>query len=213
MISVRDLATRYRAEENPLKAERRVELVALVLLFVLVIQLAWGLLSIVRASFVTAIPPSKDVLNVGSREQVTQLKAEDRNAIVSRPVFWLGRSPLMEVEEVVVDTAAEKVAGQKIKGVKLVGIYGSGSTGGAILRGKGGKRRVAVGEEAEGWLLDAIEPNSARFIRGAAVDELQLQRVSASELVKVVPSTAKPKEEKAQDKPPVERTLSVGGTK
>lgn len=213
MMRVEELISRYRTEQNPLKAERRVELVALLLLLVLAMQIAWGLLSIVRASFVAAIPPSQDVLNVGRLEQVVQVDADARNGIVSRPVFWQGRSPIVEVEVVAVETAPEEAAGQKIKGVKLVGIYGSGTSGGAILRGKGGKRRVAVGEEAEGWLLDAVEPNSARFIRGAAVDELQLQRENASEIVKVVPSAAKQEPKKAQSKPPAERSLSVGGTK
>ena len=213
MMGVEDLISRYRTGENPLKAERRVELVALVLLLVLAMQIAWGLLSIVRTSFVAAIPPSQDVLNVGRREQVAQVEAEARNGIVSRPVFWQGRSPVVATEVVVVEPSAEEAAGQKLKGVKLVGIYGSGTSGGAILQGKGGKRRVAVGNEVEGWTLEAVAPNSARFVRGPAVDELELQRVNASELVKVIPSAAKQEPEKAQDKQPAERTLSVGGTK
>ena len=213
MTRVDGLISRYLAGENPLKAERRVELVALVLLLVLVLQIAWGLLSIVRTSLVAAIPPSQDVLNVGRLEQVAQVEAEARNDIISRPVFWQGRVPAVAAEVVAVESPAEEAAGQKIKGVKLVGTYGSGTTGGAILRVKNGKLRVAVGEEAEGWLLDAVEPNSARFVRGAAVDELQLQRVDASKLVKVVPSAPKQEPEKAQDKPPAERTLTLGGTR
>ncbi|MEP6389137.1 MAG: hypothetical protein ABJ056_04350 [Halioglobus sp.] len=213
MMRIDELISRYRARENPLKAERRLELVALGLLLILVIQLVWGGLSVVRASFVTAIPPSQDVLNVGKREQISLIEVEARNEIVARPVFWQGRTPLLVAELVGVEAATEDAAGQKIEGVKLVGIYGSGSSGGAILKGKGGKRRVAVGEEAEGWLLDSVEPNSATFVRGASIDELQLQRVNASELVKVVPSTEKQEPEKAQSKPTVERTLSVGGTK
>ncbi|MEP4487248.1 MAG: hypothetical protein ABJ013_16565 [Halioglobus sp.] len=212
-MSIDDLVSRYRVSENPLKAERRVELVAFALLAVLVIQVVLGGVSVVRASFVTAIPPSQDVLNVGKREHIALVEVEERNEIVARPVFWQGRTPLVVAELVEVESAPEEAAGQKIKGVKLVGIYGSGSSGGAILRGKGGKRRVAVGEEAEGWLLDSVQPNSATFVRGAAIDELQLQRVNASELVKVVPSAEKQEPEKAESKPVVERTLSVGGTK
>ena len=209
MTGLADLISRYRVSENPLKAERRIELAALVLLLLLGLQVALGVLSIVASSSVPAILPSQDVLNVGKLEQIAQADADARNQVVSRPLFWLGRRSVTAAEVVVVEPAPEKAAGQKIKGVKLVGTYG----GGAIIRLKNDKRRVAVGDEVEGWLLDAVEPNSARFVRGAAVDELMLQRVDASKLVKMVPSAPEQKPPAAEEKPEQERTLSVGGTR
>ena len=93
----------------------------------------------------------------------------------------------------------------------MVGIYGNGTAGGAILRVKKTKRRVAVGGEVEGWLLEAVEPYSARFVKGASVDELALRRVDTSKIVKVVPSAVKHEAGKAPEKPEADPGLGLGG--
>ena len=207
-MTFEEVVARYRVAENPLKAERRAELVAGVLLLILCLQIALGLVSMLGAQSVPVILPSDDALTVGKLEQVVQVKAEARNEIVSRPLFWEQRSPGVAADVMFVETNDTESAGQKLKDVKVVGIYGSGTTGGAIVRVKGTKRRVAIGEEIGGWVLDTVSPNSARFVKDASVDELVLQRVDASKLVKVVPSASKQEPEKAQNSRPA---LGLGG--
>ncbi|MEP0202297.1 MAG: hypothetical protein ABJ084_15600 [Halioglobus sp.] len=212
MKSLDELVSRYRAGENPLKAERRVELVALALLLLLILQIAFGLVSLVRASSVAPVLPSQDVLTVSRLEQVVRVKADARNEIVSRPLFWPGRSPVVAAEVLVTQPNTAKVVEQKLKGVRVVGIYGSGTSGGAILHVKKAKLRVAIGGEVEGWKLEAVGPGSARFVKDAAIEELKLQMVDASQIVKVVPSAPKQKPTNAKDtSPSTKGSLSLGG--
>ena len=212
MMTFEEVVARYHVAENPLKAERRAELAAVVLLLILCVQIALGLVSIVGTQSVPVILPSDDALTVGKLEQIVQVKADARDEIVSRPLFWEQRSPAMAAEVVAVEPIERESAGQKLKDVKVVGIYGSGTTGGAIVRVKGTKRRVAIGEEVSGWVLDTVSPNSARFVKGASADELVLQRVDASKLVKVVPSAPKQEPTEAQKSAPsIKKPLGLGG--
>jgi hypothetical protein len=211
-MTLSEVMVRYQVAENPLKAERRVELLAVILLLILGLQIVLACVSMLGARSVALILPSEDVLTVGALEQVALVNAAARNEIVSRPLFWEGRSPVSTAEVDVVEPDQTEPAEKKIKGVKVVGIYGSGTAGGAIVRVKGAKRRVAIGEEINGWVLDTVSTNSVRFVKGASSDELMLQMADVSKIVIVVPSPPKKEPAKVQNaEPSTQGSLGLGG--
>lgn len=50
---------------------------------------------------------------------------------------------------------------------QLLGVFGSGATGGVLVRTDGHMRRVSIGEQIGQWVLKAVGSKDARFERGA----------------------------------------------
>ncbi len=172
------LRARYAVQADPLRSERRVELALLgggLLLLLLVLYL---LIRVAMATDIDAIAPAPDSVRVASLSRSGVPPVEDREAIVSRPLFWAERQPvdLVETPEAAAEAEKEKPekAAPRMKEVTLSGIYGSGETGGVILSVKRRQLRLAVGEEVDGWRLERVTAYSAVFTSGDARDEREL---------------------------------------
>jgi hypothetical protein len=155
---------RYRAAEDPLRTERRIELVLLLLAALLLLQLTWMLIRAAAGSGATAIAPAADSLRVASRMDAGVVGADDSAIVRARPLFWPSRRPIDAIEpEPVVE---EALAGgsrpaKRLKEFKVTGVFGGGDTGGAIVIYKGEEMRVAVGDEIDGWELSRVGPGEA----------------------------------------------------
>ena len=171
------LPRRYQATEDPVRTQRRIELGVVVLLLVLCLQLVFGGISLLSMSPPAAIMPSADSIQVPLVKSPESLTAQQRNEILSRPVFWAGRRPVTAVA-VREDSLANSAADSQLKGIKLVGVFGGGKSAGIIALVKDKKRRILLGEDIDGWTLDSIDAGEVVLVSGGRRERLTLQRAS-----------------------------------
>jgi hypothetical protein len=168
---------RYAPVADPLRSERRVELVVVVLLVLLLLQLLWAGGRLLLARDIAPVAPAPDSLRVAELPTPAVVSAEDSAAVQSRPLFWAERRPVegsLAIVEAEAEAAAKEKAAPKMKDVALLGIFGSGGSGGAIVAVKGKQRRVTVGEAVEGWRLQSVAANEAVFVSGGQRDAREL---------------------------------------
>jgi len=179
VIAWRALRGRYTQSADPLRTQRRLELAALLLGLFICLQLVAGLVGLAVSAGPAAIEPAADSLRVPAVSAPAVVAAAERNEIISRPLFWVGRRPV-EVVAAIPDPESARGGSKELKQVKLVGLFGGGETVGAIVLVKGKKQRILRGESLEGWTLDAVDPGEAVFRRGARRQALPLERALAN---------------------------------
>ncbi len=187
---------RYRVGEDPLRTLRRIELLAVLLGLLLCLQLAWGGFRLATIAAPAAVAPAADSLKVPPVPGPAVVAADERNEIISRPLFWSSRRP---VDQVATLSDPDRKPGE-LKAVKLVGLFGSGSQAGIIALVKGQKRRILLGDKVEGWTLESITPSELAVSNGERTEILALQRGS----VKAGPSSggkAKKSTRRSQPRP------------
>ena len=161
---------RYRVGEDPLRTLRRIELLAVLLGFLLCLQLAYGALRLVAMAAPEPVAPAADSLQVPAVLSPAVVAAAERNEIVSRPLFWSSRRP---VDQVAVLANPDGQPGE-LQGVQLVGLFGSGEQAGIIALVKGEKRRILLGDTVEGWTLKSITPYELVVSDGERTETLAL---------------------------------------
>lgn len=176
-----NLADRFRGLEDPLRTERRVELVLIVLAALLVLQLLWGGVRAMFPSMPEPVQPRPNSLKVLKLNSSEPIDPELRGEISARPLFWAERRPpqAKSAAEAVAEAKQEensKPKSGKIDGVKLTGVFGSGESAGIIVLSKGKKHRVRVGEEINGWKLQSVGESEAVFSAGGRESRLALKQ-------------------------------------
>lgn len=189
MIGLKGFLTRYQVQQNPLKTERRIELAAIFLLFLLLASMLAGGVGLVASQGPEPVLPSADSLAAQELKLDSGLTAEQAAEILSRPLFWQSRRPLIPPPKVVAKPKAK--APKKLKGVVLMGVYGAGEGLGLIATIDGAFSRINKGQSVKGWQFDAYEDGAAVFISGGKRSVLPLELTAPS--VKVV-SVAKESE-------------------
>ena len=170
------LSARYRAQADPLRSERRVELALLVSVALFALLALYLLLRVAMATDIEPVAPAADSVRVASLAGAGALSVPEREAMLARPLFWAGRTPEELPDEPVAVAEAEQPGkpAPRMKGVTVRGIYGSGETGGVILSVKKRQLRVAVGEAVDGWRLERVTGDRAVFISAGVRDEREL---------------------------------------
>ena len=174
---------RYQGLSDPLRTERRVELIVLIFLVLLLLQFGWGSYRALFPPIPDPVRPMRDSLQVANVQGLSVVSPEQRAQIRQRPLFWASRSPVV-LEPVKPEPEPKKANTAKpgkIENVKLAGVFGGGDTGGVIVISKGKKRRLAVGEELNGWKLQSVEAFSANFGSGDQQATLALSIVEISQ--------------------------------
>ena len=172
------LRQRYTASADPLRTQRRIELVALLLGLLILLQLAWGFTRLTLMAAPGAIEPAADSVGVPAVLGLQLVAAQQRNEIISRPLFWAGRRP-QEAVAALEEPDSQSDSAAELDSIKLVGVFGGADTAGIIALVKGKKRRILLGGELEGWTLESIEPRESILVRGARRETLSLQLGSA----------------------------------
>ncbi len=204
------MSQRYRVASDPLRTERRLELVLVVMVVLLALLLLYSALRWAMLSAPETVLPAQDSLQVGSIAPRFRPEAADSREIRSRPLFWAGRRP----QEFIAGNEPEpesKEESKGLKGVKLVGVFGAGESAGIIVQGKNGKRRLLVGQEVDGWALAAVNPNEvtltrrgetrALVLRQQEIEALPEVEVDEGDGEKVAETKAETKRAKAAKKP------------
>ena len=174
---------RYQGLSDPIRTERRVELIVLVLLVLLLLQFGWGSYRALFPPIPDPVRPMRDSLQVANVQGLSVVSPEQRAQIRQRPLFWASRAPVVlePVKPGPDPKEANTAKPGKIENVKLAGVFGGGDTGGVIVISKGKKRRLAVGEELDGWKLQSVEAFSADFSSGDQQATLALSIVEISQ--------------------------------
>src|SRR5690606_17460581 len=82
------------------------------------------------------------------------------NDTVFRPLFWQERRPLQAPQQPAV---AEVVRESRLEGVQLRGVVVADGASVAILDVRGTGKRLALGEQLEGWQLLTVDAEQATF--------------------------------------------------
>ena len=169
--SVRD---RYRVGMNPLLAERRIELAALVLVLILVLQFMYGGIYLALLSTPDVVSPAADSLQVSGSQARKTITSQQSNEIRDRPLLWVARRPFVASSV----SAAESPKPAQFKGFKLVGLFGTGDSVGVIASSKGQTQRLSIGATLDEWTLESVGVNEAVFSSGSRQETLVLQPAS-----------------------------------
>ncbi len=153
-------------------ADQQLRKLALILTAVLVLQLSWSALRVLLTSEPVPILPAEASLRVDDRLHVEPLDEELSQALVSRPLFWLGRQAYVADTPGEIEKTVSARGSGAISQVVLQGMY-TGSTPGIIISAGGERRRVRQGESVEGWEFVQLLPDGAVFRRGE--DEVTLK--------------------------------------
>ena len=168
------LRDRYTVAGDPLRTERRVELVAVVLALLFCLQLLYSGARIVFFSGPDALPPAEDALRIEAMQEAAGVEPAESEEIRARPLFWQSRRPQDGPEPTTEAETEDAVAGE-LKGVKLQGVFGSGETAGVIALVKDKKQRILLGETLQGWTLESVSPNRVTLTSGGRSQELVLK--------------------------------------
>jgi len=213
---VNRLLARYRVDVDPLRSERRVELVLLATAALLLLTVFYVATRIAMATAIRPVAPAPDSVRVAGLQGAGVLPAEEREAIVRRPLFWAERRPteaVAPVEAVAQGAVENRAAAPRLKDVTVRGIYGSGDSGGVILTAKDRELRLAVGEEIEGWRLERVNGNSATFVSGGARDRRELVPAVIEVAAEPAAQAAMPDDpEPASGEAGGEERLTLGGS-
>jgi len=173
MSLIRAVLDRYRISADPLRTQRRIELVAVLSALLLCVQLVVNSLQLVSMAAPEPVEPAADLVRVPAIHTLAVLADSGREEITSRPLFWSVRRPGDAGEEGLLPEP-ERAGG--LNGVKLVGVFGAGKEAGIIALVNGEKQRILVGETLAGWTVDSIRPTGSELRRGGQRETLTLQR-------------------------------------
>ena len=177
MIGWHAARERYRVALNPLLTERRIELVALLLLLFLVLQLIYGGSRLALLSNPKAILPAADSLRVSDTHSQQRITMEQRSEIRDRPLLWPARRPFV-APAVVPNVKAPDP--KPFEGFQLVGLFGTGDDVGTIVSLKGKAQRLRLGEKIGDWKLESVGINEVVFSSGSQQQTLVLKPVSVA---------------------------------
>jgi hypothetical protein len=178
------LGERYRASADPVRTERRIELIVVLLALLLILQLVHGAFRLAIISIPEAVAPTADSMHVVISIGQGIVTPELNNEIRSRPLLWPARRPGSPVS---VDATAPAIAKQhELNEIKLLGVFGAGDTVGIIARVKDKTQRIRLGEVVAGWTLKAVEKTGAVFAAGSRQKTLMLlpEQIKQSEKTK-----------------------------
>jgi hypothetical protein len=176
------VTARYTQASEPLRTERRVEILAVLVLLLIGLQL----LSLAAGSLferrIDPVLPTPDSLQIADATGMARVEAGDTRDLLARPLFWVSRRPEQGalVEPEIEEVQASGSAAPKLKELRITGVFGAGAAGGAIVNYRGQLRRVRVGEELDGWTLDSVSPTAVSFASAGVVDSRDLLPASLS---------------------------------
>ena len=214
MTGLKSWITRYQVQQNPLKTERRIELAVLVLLALLGTSAVLSGLRSVASNEPDPVFPSADSLAVQALKLDSGLTAEQAAEILSRPLFWQSRRPLVPPPKIVAKPKPK--AAKKLAGVTLLGVYGVGDGLGLIATVDGVFSRINKGQSVKGWTFSDYEDGAAVFVSGGKKSVLPLELTAPSVKIVSVPkadeSPAKTSCEVSSPKEDDGGGLSFGGS-
>ena len=176
MSRVSLLVQRYRVSGDPLFTERRVELVALILTVLLLVQLLYSIASLAFSQQPKSKLPSADTLVIGELARYDVMTPQQSADVKARPVFWETRRPVSAEAKAVKVVEKPKAQKNELDKVRLLGIFGVGDSAGVIALVQGKKKRILQGDKMVGWTLESISTDHVVFTDSGKSQKLMLIR-------------------------------------
>jgi hypothetical protein len=184
-VNVTDLRARYAVREEPLKTERRVELVVVALAGTALLLLLLVIGRFLSSAAVRPVEPAPDSLRVAELTKPGAVTSQQSLLVQARPLFWDSRRPLDPLPD-----AGELAAAQReranaapaaaLKQLEVSGILENGDGSRVIVRIKDEQRRLSLGDDIEGWTLVEVRPGEVVFASGGQRD---IRRLTPSPMV------------------------------
>lgn len=192
MTASAGLFARYRVSSEPLRSQRRIELVLLCLSVLVVLQLVWLALGRVMDPSVSAVEPAPDSLRVAPVAAAGAITASQSLALQARPLFWAERRPNSAVfaNTIAEGTTSDGRPARRLEKLELTGIFGAGEQSGALVTHKGKRLRLLVGDELEGWTLQSVTGGDVVFVSAGARDVKRLLAMPVVEQQNSAPDMA-----------------------
>ena len=170
------LVQRYRVVGDPLFTERRVELVALMLTVLLLVQLFYSITGLALPQQPKSKLPSADTLVIGELQRYAVMTPQQSADVKARPVFWETRRPLSAELKAPVVAQKPKAKKNELDKVRLLGIFGVGDSAGVIALVQGKKKRILQGDKMVGWTLESISTDHVVFTDSGKTQNVMLIR-------------------------------------
>lgn len=152
---------RYLGQGAAGSVERRVELVAIGLSLTLLLQLLYSGVRLAMLAEPDPVSPSLAGIEDMQPVAVERVTAAQRDEVGARPLFSITRRP----PSVSATDDSKAARRSQLKNVELLGVFGSGGTAGVIALVEDKRQRILLGEELQGWTLDAVHPDRVEFVR------------------------------------------------
>lgn len=120
------------------------------------------------------LPPDPTTISAADWLVVAPADAAALQTVLERPLFSATRRPAEALPTPADNAQVETRGPAELLAVGLIGTEGGGVL---LVRREGRIRRVAVGDDIDGWTLAEIVDRRARLVRGDEVRELVLQRM------------------------------------
>ncbi|MFV0478774.1 MAG: hypothetical protein ACK5ME_13205 [Parahaliea sp.] len=173
------LKERYGIQVEPLRSQRRLELLVVCLLLLLLTQLFVSAAQLMFVPDPEPVMPAPESLRLSALDARTSVNEGQSEALRERPLFFEGRKPEQAQEVAANQPEKEDKAKTSKPKLKLVGVFGVGAQQGiiALKSGKQSKQlRLYVGDELDGWTLQKVGENEAIMNNGKNDWSLTLQR-------------------------------------
>lgn len=178
-MNIAAIRRRYRDVQEPLRSERRVELLLIALAGVVALQLIAFAWHYVGSRTTPSIAPATDSLLVAQRLGPGSISAAQSRMLQARPVFWASRRPVPEA--LLSEPAPAAVDAQALEDFALTGVLAAGAQGQALVTHKGTSLRLAIGEAIEGWTLAQVMPDTAVLVSASGREVYTLAPVAIPE--------------------------------
>lgn len=184
MNPLRWLQQRYAGLDEPLRTERRLELLLLSLLVVMLLQLLWLAWRSLLPPALAPVLPAPGALQIAAPLAGAEPPAAQRLELQARPLFWESRRPvdnpgIAEIEAPAPQPAAPTgQPARRLSDLVLRGVFASADGGGVAIVGyREERRRLRVGEELDGWQLERLRPDAALFVSAGVKDLRRLREL------------------------------------
>ena len=176
------LTRRYKVSREPLRSERRVELVVVALALVILLQLLLLGARYLSPVAIDPLPPAPDSLSVRALADAAGVTSEQSLVLQARPVFWDSRRPLDPVDGAMAGepSGAQAPAGA-LRGLSVSGILAMGDASRVLVNYKGRQQRLAIGETLDGWTLAEVRPGEVVFASKGTRDVRRLLQLPVTD--------------------------------
>ena len=183
-MNIAAIRQRYRGVQEPLRSERRLELLLIALAGLVALQLIAFAWRYVVSQTTPSIAPVEDSLLVAELAGPGSVSAAQSLTLQARPVFWTSRRPDPEPVANDGEPVAEPetaTSAESLEDFALTGVVAAGAQSQALVTHKGTRLRLAIGEAIEGWTLAQVAPDAAVLVSATAREVYTLAPVAIPE--------------------------------
>jgi len=167
-------SVRYLGQGVSGSMERRVELLAVGLSLVLLLQVLYSGVMLASLAEPDAVAPSLEGIEDMRPAAVQAVTAAERNEISARPLFSATRRPPAGSTVEAEGTAAAAAGPGRLGEIELLGVFESGDRAGMIALVGDTQQRVLLGETLQGWTLESVHRDRVELSNGGRRETIAL---------------------------------------